>query len=225
MADSHAKPSSSASSKDTIIRDVAVVLGVALLIYISTNITPINVDSVLSGDALVILFSLLQGKVNLSGIQNFFLSLQNILAVLGIAFLMGIFWITLKMREVHHVFHEKYKPIKTEETSVNEKYIQWQVILDHANSENPAEWKLAILEADNILDEVLEDQGYLGESVADKLKAMSRTRIASYEDVWEAHKLRNEIAHGGAIDMDLSKKMARDTITKFENAFKELGYL
>jgi hypothetical protein len=54
---------------------------------------------------------------------------------------------------------------------------------------------------------------------------MSRTKIASYDDVWEAHKLRNQIAHGGAIDMDLTKKMARDAVTKFGNAFKDLGYL
>jgi len=54
---------------------------------------------------------------------------------------------------------------------------------------------------------------------------MSRTKIASYDDIWEAHKVRNEIAHGGAIEMDLSKKMARDIIAKFGNAFKELGYL
>ena len=49
--------------------------------------------------------------------------------------------------------------------------------------------------------------------------------LRSYSDVWEAHKVRNRIAHEGAATMDFSKKEARDTIGKFEKVFKELGYI
>ncbi len=210
---------------DTIVRDVAIVLGIALIIYVSTNITPLNVETVASGEAPETLKALLLSKVPMLAIENFFLSIQSPLAVLGAVFFGASFWATLKIREIHHKEHEKYEPIRLEEFAAKEKFVQWQVVLDHVNSESPAEWKLAILEADNILDEILEDQGYVGKTLADKLKTMSRTKVASYDDIWEAHKLRNQIAHGGAIDMDLSKKMARDTIAKFGNAFKELGYL
>lgn len=214
-----------APAPDTIVRDVAIVLGIALIIYVSTNITPINVDTVVSGEAPAILLSILLGKVPLETIQTFIYSLQSYLVAFGVLFLAGSFWATLKIREVHHKMHEKYEPIHLEEIAAKEKFVQWKMVLDHVNSESPAEWKIAILEADDILDEILEDQGYVGDTVAEKLKTMSRTKIASYDDIWEAHKVRNEIAHGGAIDMDLSKKMARDTVAKFGNAFKELGYL
>lgn len=214
---------------DTLVRDIAIVLGILLFIYVSTNITPITLDSVSSGEAPAIILqyvvSLITTSVPLSVAKDFILSLQNILAFLGLLFLAGSFWATLKIKEIHHHEEEKYKPIKNEEVSSGEKSIPWQVIMNHMNSENPAEWKLAILEADNILDEVLEDMGYQGETVAEKLKAMSRTKIASYDSIWEAHKLRNQIAHGETLDVELSPKIARDTIAKFENAFKELGYL
>ncbi|MFZ2303689.1 MAG: hypothetical protein WAV98_02795 [Minisyncoccia bacterium] len=219
------KAPSLAPAPDTAIRDVAIVLGIALFIYVSKNITPINADTISSGEAPSVIMSFLLSKVPLETIQNFIFSLQNTLVVLGVVFLAGAFWATLKIWEVHHIMHEKYEPIHLEEIAAKEKLSQWQVVLDHVNSESPAEWKIAILEADDILGEILEDQGYVGETVAEKLKTMSRTKIASYDDIWEAHKVRNEIAHGGAIDMDLSKKMARDTIAKFGNAFKELGYL
>lgn len=210
---------------DTIVRDVAVVLGIALIIYVSTNITPITVDTVVSGEAPAILLSVLLGKVPVETIQAFLFSLQNYLVVLGMLFFAGAFWATLKIREIHHHEQEKYAPVRLEEVAAKEKSVQWEVILEHVNSESPAEWKIAILEADNMLDGILEDLGYVGETVAEKLKTMSRTKIASYDDVWEAHKVRNEIAHGGAIDMEMSKKMARDAVAKFEKAFKELGYL
>ena len=103
--------------------------------------------------------------------------------------------------------------------------VQWQVVLNHLNAETPAEWKLAILEADNMLDEILEAEGYRGESIGDRLKAMDPGSLRSYSDVWEAHKVRNRIAHEGAATMDFSKKEARDTIGKFEKVFKELGYI
>lgn len=219
------KAPSPAPAPDTIVRDVAIVLGIALFIYVGNNIIPITADTISSGEAPSVLLSYILSFVPLETIQALLFSLESTLVVLGVVFLAGAFWATLKIWEVHHVIHEKYAPIHLEEMAAKEKLSQWQVVLDHVNSESPAEWKIAILEADDILDEILEDQGYVGETVAEKLKTMSRTKIASYDDVWEAHKVRNEIAHGGAIEMDLSKKMARDTIAKFGNAFKELGYL
>jgi hypothetical protein len=98
-------------------------------------------------------------------------------------------------------------------------------VLNHANAENPAEWKIAILEADNMLDQILEAEGCRGDSVGEKLKAMDPTDLLSYSDAWEAHKVRNQIAHESAVTMNLSKKTIRETIGKFEKVFKEFGYI
>ncbi len=222
MADSSKPP---APVKANLGLDLAVIFGIVLIAYTSANITPVNIDTVSSGSVFSELKLFLQGKVASSGIESFFVSLRPLLGTLAVVFLAGIFFLTLKGNEVHHKEHAQYEPIHVEEITAKGKMVQWQVVLNHVNSESVAEWKLAILEADNMLDEILEDQGYLGETVADKLKAMDPARIASYNDVWDAHKLRNQIAHGGALDMDISKKIARDTIAKFGNAFRDLGYI
>lgn len=211
--------------KDTAVRDISIVVGIAVLLYISSNITPINVETLSSGEAVTSMLSYFGLSEKLTLVQTFFLSIKNMLAVFAMIFLAGIFWTTIKIREIHQHEHEKYSPVLVEEEVAKGLAVQWQVILEHLGSESPAEWKMAILEADNMLDEVLEDMGYVGETLAEKLKSMSRKKIASYDDVWEAHKVRNEIAHGGAIDMELSKKKAWDTVAKFGNTFKELGYL
>ncbi len=211
---------------DDLMRDIAVVVGLAILIYVGTNITSVTVDTVSSGSVFTELWLFLQDKVtSIPIVSGLFLWLKNFSIVLSALFFVGIVWLIVRAREVHHREHEKYAPVLIEETEAKGRMIQWQVVLNHVNSESPAEWKLGILEADNMLDEILEDQGYLGETVADKLKAMSPSRITSYQELWEAHKVRNEIAHGGAIEMELSKKTARDTITNFGKAFKELGYI
>ncbi len=211
---------------DDLMRDITVVIGVAILIYVGTNITPVTIDTVSSGSVFTELWLFSQDKVtSIPIVSGLFLWLKNFSIVLSVLFFAGIVWLILRSREVHHREHEKYAPVLVEEIEAKGRMIQWQLVLNHVNSESPAEWKLGILEADNMLGEILEDQGYLGETVADKLKAMSPSRITSYQELWEAHKVRNEIAHGGAIDMELSKKTARDTITNFGKAFKELGYI
>lgn len=225
MADPHAKPSKPSAPKDTMILDAVVVTIVAFIVFVGVKITVINFDTIVSGEAPRVLMAHIVGLVDIAVIQDLLLSLRDPLGIIAVIFLGGIFWTTIKGNEIHHHEHEKYKAIPIEKEEAEGRMVQWKVVLEHVISENPAEWKLAILEADNMLDEILEEQGYLGDTLADKLKSMSPTRLTSYNEVWEAHKLRNQIAHGGAMEMDLTKKMARDAVAQFGNAFKELGAL
>lgn len=210
---------------DEMTRDLAIVAGIVLIMYVSSHITPVTFGTVASGEATTNLLSFLKGKVDMSQIQSLLLSIQSILAVVGVIFLAGAFWVTIKIREIHHAEEKKYEPVHIEEIEAKAKLVQWQVVLDHVNSESPAEWKLAILEADSMLDEILDFEGYQGESVGEKLKSMDPLDLPSYSDAWEAHKVRNQIAHEGAATMDFSKKIARDTITKFGKVFKDLGHI
>lgn len=210
---------------DEMTRDLAIVAGIVLVMYVSSHITPVTFNTVVSGEAAVNLLSFLKGYVDMSFVQSLLFSMQNILTVVGVVFLGGIFWTTIRIQNIHHAEQKKYEPIHIEEIEAKEKLIQWQVVLDHINSESPAEWKLAILEADSMLDDILDSEGYQGESIGDKLKSMDPSDLPSYSDAWEAHKVRNQIAHEGAATMDFSKKIARDTITKFGKVFKDLGYI
>lgn len=93
---------------------------------------------------------------------------------------------------------------------------------EHIESSNPNDWKLAIIEADIILDDILKRQGYAGTSLGERLKSISPTTLASLDDAWQAHKVRNQIAHAGA-EFVLTQKIARETIVQYERVFKEMG--
>ncbi len=92
----------------------------------------------------------------------------------------------------------------------------------HLDSDNPNDWKLAIIEADIILDDTLKRQGYAGPTLGDRLKSISPETLHSIDDAWQAHKVRNQIAHAGA-DFVLTQKIAREAIMQYERVFKELG--
>ncbi len=104
------------------------------------------------------------------------------------------------------------------------KNARWLEIQMHSDSTNPNDWKLAIIEADIMLGQVLTKAGYAGGTIGEQLKSISTNTVNSLQDIWEAHKVRNQIAHEGA-DFILTQKLARDTILRYQKFFQEFNAL
>jgi len=97
---------------------------------------------------------------------------------------------------------------------------RWQHIVSLANGTGPSEWREAIIEADIMLDDILTRRGYVGDGVGEKLKSIEPSDLTSLQDAWEAHKVRNQIAHEGSA-FALSESLAHRTIARFESVFRE----
>ena len=118
--------------------------------------------------------------------------------------------------EVHSTLHHPHHapPAKNE---------HWEKVLHYLASDNPAEWKLAVLEADNILDEVIKHLRTVGENLGERLKSIAPGELLTLDDAWEAHKTRNQVAH--ETNFILTKPVARQTIERYKRVFEELEYL
>ena len=114
-----------------------------------------------------------------------------------------------------------YNIVNESEKLVNPK---WEKVLEHINSPNHSDWRLAILEADIMLGEVLDKMGYLGATIGDKLKSIEQSDFTNLQAAWEAHKVRNMIAHEGS-DFNLNKPEAERVIKLFEKVFKEFKFI
>ncbi|HAO64898.1 TPA: hypothetical protein DCQ44_02855 [Candidatus Taylorbacteria bacterium] len=101
---------------------------------------------------------------------------------------------------------------------------KWQKVQGHVNSENPAEWRLSILEADVMLEEMMLVQGFHGDSVGEMLKNTSKGDFKTIDAAWEAHKIRNAIAHEGS-DFLLSQRESKRVIELYAMVFKEFSYV
>lgn len=101
---------------------------------------------------------------------------------------------------------------------------RWDEIQGRISSENPNDWKLAIIDADVMLYDTLESAGYPGSTVGDKLKGASSRSFTTLDIAWNAHKVRNQVAHSGT-DFVLTKKIAQETITQFRMVFEEFGVI
>lgn len=96
---------------------------------------------------------------------------------------------------------------------------KWQSITARIASDNPNDWRAAIIEADIMLDALLDSLGYAGATIADKLKTARPEAFRSIEDAWNAHKVRNAIAHQA--DFVLTKRATQETIARYKHVFEE----
>ena len=98
----------------------------------------------------------------------------------------------------------------------------WEAIRTKLLSDNQSDWRLGIIEADIYMDKLLDERGFHGDTTSDKLKQVTTGDLASIQIAWEAHKVRNRIAHDG-VAFDLSQPEARRILSYFEIVFRDLG--
>ncbi len=101
--------------------------------------------------------------------------------------------------------------------------MKWEEIMRHIDSPREAEWKFAVIESDKLVDEVLKSAGYPGETMGERLVNIDKAQLVSLEGLWEAHKLRNKIAHDA--NSFVRYAQAKRAIELYEKALQELGVL
>lgn len=80
--------------------------------------------------------------------------------------------------------------------------------------------KLAVVEADKLLDTVLRKMHIPGETMGERLK-VAAYKYPAISRVWPAHKLRNQLVHDATFE--ITQRQARSALKDFRDAFKALN--
>lgn len=99
----------------------------------------------------------------------------------------------------------------------------WKQILKRLNSNDAAHWKLAILEADKIMDEIFKMSGYRGDTVDGRFQQVTPEVLPNIEQILEAHKVRDRIAREA--DFIITQQEAIEALKTYQQAFRTLGLL
>jgi hypothetical protein len=122
------------------------------------------------------------------------------------------------------MFMKPPEDAKKAEKADDELAKRWRKVVEHADSNNENDWKQAIIEADIMLEQLVTKLGYQGDSVGEKLKRASRGDFKSLDQAWEAHKVRNRIAHDGS-SFDINQLEAKRVIGLFRQVFDEFYHI
>jgi len=101
--------------------------------------------------------------------------------------------------------------------------IRWNKILRRLTSANESEYKVAVIEADNIIDDLIKRLGYKGENLGERLANIPAGQLDNLDEIKEAHEIRNRIIHEE--DFSVSREKAREVIVKYEHFLRHFEVL
>lgn len=171
--------------------------------------------------------ALLNGGIgDLSALAIFAATIWTVFTVLSFIAAAGFLWLfsyaTMRLYQVRQGEAHKYHVEHAEHAEVKRDHSRWAHIMQLIESHNESDWRQAVIEADIMLFDLLGQLHYPGATVGERLKAVDPSRFQALNEAWDAHKVRNEIAHQGSA-YRLDDNLAYRTIRKYEAVFKEHG--
>ncbi len=103
---------------------------------------------------------------------------------------------------------------------VKKLYKQWQKIKQRLDSGLESEYKLAVMEADSALEDILKKMGFAGETLGERLTKLTEATITNLTEVLEIHKTRNNIVHDP--DFKLTLDETKRALGVYEKALSDL---
>ena len=99
----------------------------------------------------------------------------------------------------------------------------WVKVLKIFKTGTPESLKLSVITADSLVDGVLQKMGLMGETFADRMTGLNKQELKSLDDVWDSHRLRNELVH--TPNKSLSLNEAKKALRGYRSFLRELGVL
>jgi len=107
--------------------------------------------------------------------------------------------------------------------SEKKKLKEWNKVKELFDRGTSSDLKLSIIEADKLLDEVLDSLNFKGETLKEKLDHLSEEQFPELDELKYAHFIRNKIVHEK--NFSLSRKEAEAIISVYENFFRSFDLI
>ncbi|HSX46024.1 MAG TPA: hypothetical protein VLG27_03420 [Candidatus Saccharimonadia bacterium] len=111
---------------------------------------------------------------------------------------------------------------KNKKLNVDKYTARWKELQLYCASRKT--WPKAIIEADDLLNEVLKKKGYKGKTIGERLVAAQHD-LSSNDTIWVGHKLRSVMEDSELDVRKLKKKDMVVALAGFREALRDLGAL
>ncbi|MYE37911.1 MAG: hypothetical protein F4X82_00085 [Candidatus Spechtbacteria bacterium SB0662_bin_43] len=98
---------------------------------------------------------------------------------------------------------------------------KWQQVENRMNTHDETQWKMAIIEADTILDEALQQMGVKGKTMGERMKKVNKKKFPMLDSAWRAHRVRNYLVHDPSYHLSLNA--AAQTYELYRKVFVDIG--
>ncbi len=110
--------------------------------------------------------------------------------------------------------------LKNRPYEANKFLKQWKGVSAKLKTGNEQAYKLAVIEADALLEEALEKMKFKGETIRDRLNQIPKTILEDTKDIEQAHQIRDNIVHDP--DYEVTLDQAKKVLFVYEKVLKQL---
>ena len=97
---------------------------------------------------------------------------------------------------------------------------RWKIIQKRVDVGTEYEYKLAVIEAEELFNDVLTDKGFPGKTFDERIREVEKVQLPNVEEILEAHKIRNMVAYDP--NYKITKDEARKVLTVFEKGIRSI---
>lgn len=154
-------------------------------------------------------------------IQEMLFPVKLIFILFAIFFLVAvIYFMYVSTWMKHHFLEDVAEFFSWQAYGFKQIANRWKKIYKRLESGLESEWKLAVIEGDDFLAEVLDDKDFEGKTFEETLGSAGRNLVPNQEEVLAAHKVRNSIIYDP--DYNLNLEEAKRVLSVFEAAIKNI---
>ncbi len=153
---------------------------------------------------------------NLGGIEFVSIVISAALIAGIVVIVVKTNWLGLKVERFRHIVLKTNLPKETAKK-------EWANIEKHFFQGDENDLRIAIIEADKLLEEALREAGIRGATLGDRLKSLKPDQLPNLDQIWQAHRLRNDIVHQSTFR--LKRDLAERALKIYESTLKQLGLL
>ena len=160
--------------------------------------------------------------ISSSQVQDYLFPVRLIFVAFAMFFLAGVIYFMLNSSWLKYKFLEDVTEFFSWQSyGLREISKRWGKIRKRIESGTEADFKLAIIEADDFLSEVIEEAGFGEDNFEESIKKSGRLLADRSEEILSAHQIRNSIVYNP--DYKISGEQARKTLDIYEWAVSNIG--
>lgn len=134
----------------------------------------------------------------------------------------GIVILGVKTQKFWYKFSDIAKAVEgVREIQIKGKIIKrWEEVAAKSKSHIESDWKFAVVEADKFMDDLIKQIGFKGRDMGERLKQINPSQISNINEIWQAHKIRNNLVHDP--DFKITYSDVEFVVKTYEKTLKEL---
>lgn len=155
-------------------------------------------------------------------IQDMLFPVKLVFATFAMFFLAAVIYFMINSSWLQYKFLEDVAEfVSWQSYGLREISKNWAKIRKRMESGSESDYKLAIIEADDFLTNLLEDRGYEGQDFAESIKNAGKLISPIESQIMSAHEVRNSIVYDSDYKLDLEQ--AKKILGIYETAVNTVG--